>query len=125
MSEALCLSALISSGLTVLLPFGDNERYDFVVDNNGILERVQCKTGKIYNGAVRFSTSSSQTHRKRGRQNYIGQIEKFMVYCPQNHGIYLVPIDHCPKSMMNLRIDSPKNKQSIGIKYAEDYLFSS
>jgi PD-(D/E)XK endonuclease len=45
--------ALHMQGYTVLLPFGENSRYDLVVDT-GSLRRVQCKTGRLRNGKVIF-----------------------------------------------------------------------
>lgn len=42
--EARVLSELISLGIPVCLPFGDNERYDLVADFNGRLVRIQVKT---------------------------------------------------------------------------------
>jgi hypothetical protein len=45
-TEAIILAELIRNDLVVLLPFGDNQRYDFVVDNHGEFIRIQCKTGR-------------------------------------------------------------------------------
>ena len=42
--EAKAISWLVEHGISVSIPFGDNERYDLVIDNNGSLERVQVKT---------------------------------------------------------------------------------
>ena len=39
--------ALQSAGYTVLLPFGENTRYDLVIDDGARLARVQCKTGRL------------------------------------------------------------------------------
>jgi hypothetical protein len=84
-SEAQCIAALLKRGKIILMPFGDNQRYDFVTDEgDGIFCRYQCKTGRINNGCILFSTSSSQAHRGKGKQSYIGQIENFAVYCPDN-----------------------------------------
>jgi hypothetical protein len=51
--------ALIDVGLEVSVPFGENCRYDLVVDRAGDLTRVQCKTGRLRDGAVRFATAST------------------------------------------------------------------
>jgi len=44
--------ALESAGYAVLLPFGENTRYDLVIDDGQRLARVQCKTGRLRGGAV-------------------------------------------------------------------------
>ena len=49
-------------GWDVLVPFGENTRYDLVVDRGTQLQRVQCKTGRLRNGAVVFRTCSSYAH---------------------------------------------------------------
>ena len=85
-SEAIILAALLRAGYNPLLPaFTDNQRYDFVLDmGDGRFLRVQAKTGRLLEaeGIIVFPTSSSQTHRGRGRQDYRGQADYFAVYCP-------------------------------------------
>jgi PD-(D/E)XK endonuclease len=44
--------------MTVLLPFGVNQRYDLVLDLDGHLVKAQCKTGRLRKGVVSFSTRS-------------------------------------------------------------------
>jgi hypothetical protein len=70
----------------ILLPFGRNTRYDLVTDNGSRLSRVQCKTGRLRDGAVRFATCSNYGHHsspQAGRRDYAGQIDEFAVYCPE------------------------------------------
>src|SRR5262249_30713483 len=43
-SEAIILAEFLKAGFPVLLPFGDNQRYDMVVEVGGRFLRVQCKT---------------------------------------------------------------------------------
>jgi hypothetical protein len=47
--------ALRELGLDVLVPFCENTRYDLVIDDGKCLARVQCKTGRLRGGAVRWS----------------------------------------------------------------------
>jgi len=51
--------ALSRAGFTLLVPFGENTRYDLVIDDGLQLSRVQCKTGRLRNGAILFPTCSS------------------------------------------------------------------
>jgi hypothetical protein len=63
-SEAQVLATLIDAGYHVAIPFGENHRYDFIVeDPNGRLLRIQVKTGRLKNGAIRFNGFSSHSHR--------------------------------------------------------------
>jgi PD-(D/E)XK endonuclease len=43
-TEAVVLAEFLRAGFPVLLPFGDNRRYDLVVEAGGRFLRVQCKT---------------------------------------------------------------------------------
>lgn len=122
-SEAVILAKLILRGEVVLLPFGDNQRYDMVLDRGGVFVRIQCKTGRIRNGTLIFPCRSVAGGLKKNRRDYRGQIEFFAVYCPDNENVYLVPVSEMPTSNGHLRvaplgIQTPKTT----IKWANDYL---
>src|SRR5690349_7101418 len=105
-TEAIIQARLLQMGCVVLLPHGDNQRYDIVIEKNGIFYRIQCKTGKLYdNKIVKFSTRSTQYHRGGKSQGYSGQIEYFGVYCPQNDRCYLVPVADCGTSSKTILDD--------------------
>jgi PD-(D/E)XK endonuclease len=121
-SEAKILSALLDKNLTVLKPWGDNKRYDFVVEKDGVFYRIQCKTGRKDNEVINFCPRSVTT--KNGKAvsvSYIGQIDFFMVYCPDTNSIYCLKVDECPIDKCYLRLSPTKNKQNKGIKMASDY----
>src|SRR3954469_24132790 len=92
-TEATILAELIRRGYAVLLPFGTNQRYDLVLDIGGEFVRAQCKTGRLKRGVVEYSTRSVRSNRKEIlTRNYAGQVEIFLVHCPQTGGIYAVPV---------------------------------
>jgi hypothetical protein len=117
--------ALRSMGFVVSEPFGENARYDLVVDDGDKLARVQCKTGRLRLGAVRFATCSSHGHHRNPadcRRTYAGQIDLFAVYCPETSRVYLVPVDDVPnQSAAALRVDAPRNRQRKRIREASAY----
>ena len=119
------IQALQESGCTVSVPFGENVRYDLVIDDGETLARVQCKTGRLRRGAVRFATCSCYGHHARpsqSRRDYMGQIDYFAVYCPETTGVYLIPIeDVCTRSQAALRIEPSRNHQLRGVRLAEKY----
>lgn len=92
-SEAMVIAFLLKAGLSVLKPFGDNQRYDLVIDVKGSFYRIQCKTGHlkgVRSHCVRFPTASTYAHRGGKRRGYGGQVELFGVYCPETDEIYFV-----------------------------------
>jgi hypothetical protein len=66
--------ALKLRGETVLVPFGENVRYDLVADNGRRLSRIQCKTGCLRDGVIRFNVCSSYSHHAKppvdAKRNY-------------------------------------------------------
>jgi hypothetical protein len=117
--------ALHEIGLPFLVPFGENARYDLVLELGTKLARVQCKTGRLRNGAVLFAACSCYGHHrnpKTARRDYAGQIEFFAVYCPQTSGVYLIPIGDLPNRVSAaLRVTPPRNNQRRLIRFANDY----
>ena len=121
-SEAAILSELVRRGYSVLVPFGVNQRYDLVLDLDGRFVRAQCKTGRLRNGAVLFSTQSIRTNRTQIEfRGYRGEAEYFLVYCPANAGIYAVPVDETPARQMSLRVSPSQNGQAVGVNLASEY----
>ncbi len=125
-SEAIIIAKLVEVGYGVLTPFGDNLRYDLVMeDADGNLYRIQCKTGWMdeKKTVIKFATASSYNHtmKNKGWKNYRGQIDYFAVFCPENRGIYLIPIDHTGVTQMNLRLTVTKNNQEKNVRWAKDY----
>ena len=129
-SQAYIIAKLLEVGYNVLTPFGDNARYDVVIeDDDGIFYRVQCKTGWTKNeGAlIEFATASSYYHTKagrteHGRRDYRGQIDYFAVYSPDTEKVYLVPIDLIETTTSaRLRLVQTKNKQGKNVRWAKDY----
>jgi hypothetical protein len=128
-STLAAMLALESAGFKLLLPFGENIRYDLVIDDGVRLTRVQCKTGRLITGAVRFRVCSSYAHHASATtryRDYEGEIDYFAVYCPETSGVYLVPIEDLPlKSQGALRVAAPRNSQRRRIRLASDYEIGS
>lgn len=121
-TEARVLAALLETYDTVLLPYGGNSRYDLAVDTPEGFKRVQCKTGRLRDGTIRFKTCSSTTRRPNGRmKDYFGDADYFGVWCPELKTVYLVPVSVCGTREAWLRVDAPRNNQASGIRLAKDY----
>jgi hypothetical protein len=119
------ISVLRELGYGIYLPFGENTRCDFMLERDGFVDRVQCKTGRLRKGAVVFNVCSSYAHHRSAqvqKRTYHGEIDLFAVYCPETSGVYLVPISHLPVIRRGfLRVDSPKNNLRDRVRWAADY----
>jgi hypothetical protein len=123
------LAALYELGYAILMPFGENTRYDLAIDDGERVYRVQCKTGRLRRGAVLFNTCSSYAHHphpKVIKRDYAGEIDFFAVHCPETTDVYLVPIeDVATKRIGSLRVFPSRNNQQKGIRDANDYLVAA
>jgi len=121
-TEAAILSELVRRGYHVLLPFGNNRRYDLVIDIEGQFVRAQCKTGRLVRGVVRFSTKSVRSNTARTvTRGYTGEADIFLVHCPETGRIYSVPVGEAATGQMYLRVDPTVNGQVQGVNWAKEY----
>ena len=122
LSEGIVLAYLLKKGYSVSIPFGNNQRYDFILDEGGKLLKVQCKTARFTNGCVCFSVASVNGFNGK-RTTYAGQEDLFLVYCPQTDAVYRFPAEEAGKSAMYLRVDKNRGGATSKIKWAKDYMF--
>lgn len=121
LTEAKVLAHLVEQGKTVLQPFGDNQRYDLVIDNGGEFVRVQCKTGRIKDRAVVFDTSSTNyTEGAWEKNGYDGEADVFIVHVPELDNLYSVPVEDAPSRSMSLRLRSERDDHPM-INWASEY----
>ncbi len=129
-TEAHILAALVDAYPDVLLPWGENSRYDLVIDTGTDFIRVQCKTGRLRAGAISFRPYSSTYHHPtyagRGKadfcqHDYRGEADVFGVYCRDTGGVYLVPVGEVGRAAVSLRVAPTRNNQRRGIRWAADY----
>lgn len=121
-TQASLVKALLIKGFPVLIPVGDNQRYDLVIQEGEQFKRIQCKTARLKNGKLIFNTASTSPYYK-GRKSYLGEIDYFGVYCLELDKNYLIPIEHIStKAEGCLRLDPPKQNRSLSkIRFAKDY----
>jgi len=123
-TEGMVLAGLLRAGYRPLVPFGGGHRYDLAFDQDGVLRRVQCKTGHLVanGGAISFHVSNAQGHySNRRRASYHGDADFFGIYCPGVEGVFLVPIEEVGRSTARLRLAPATNGQGSGIRMAETY----
>lgn len=125
-SEFKVKTKLLELGFTVLEPLTNSLPYDLLVESNNRFYRIQVKTGRIKNNVVLFDTCGTACNMiKTSKKYYQGKIDFFAVYCPENTGYYLIPIEQATRSTMNLRLFPAKNNNTKLIKWAKDYLFDT
>ena len=122
-TEVSCMLEFMKLGYPVLIPYGDCQRYDFVVEINGKFYRIQSKTANdtyIDEGYIVFRCDNTTT--KNGKVVHHSYDENEIDYFPTfyNGKCYLVPVNECSREK-RLRFTAPKNGQTRGITFASEY----
>lgn len=123
LTEAKILAALVATGYSVFIPFGDGHKCDFVIDDSVSLRRVQCKTGRVRNGALLFC-AYSKAGNGSARVGYRGLADLFAVLNPDDGKVYLVPVDEVGETDVTLRLIPTLNNQTQRVRWANFYLLS-
>jgi hypothetical protein len=121
LSEARILAALVSAGYLISIPFGSGHKYDFIADDLTRLFRVQCKTGRVKNGALIFN-AYSQSGNGSIKASYRGLADLFAVLNPDSGIVYLIPVDDVGVTEVTLRLGPTANNQMRGVRWAETFL---
>ncbi len=125
-SEAALVALFVQAGYLVSIPFGENHRYDLIVDGGNGLRKVQVKTGRLRHGSIVYNCCSSHAHHGGPTtRHYVGQIDYFAIYCPELASAYLVPIGEAPKGKGYLRVDPAVNCQQRRVRWARKYAFGT
>ena len=129
-TEMECMLECMKLGIQVSIPFGEDSRYDFILDYKGKLYRIQSKhCSEILDSNNQIVAIKFKTVRQSGsnattyiRTKYTKEeIDYFST--SYNGKCYLVPVEQCSIEKI-LRIAPPKNGQTKGISFLKDYELS-
>jgi hypothetical protein len=121
LTELQCLTAFYELGYKVSIPYGENCRYDFILDVNNTLLKIQVKTSRfVSEECFVFSTRSTRVNSKGNfSKNYTkDEIDYFATFYQGK--CYLIPVEECGVEK-KLRFCYPSNGQKKGISLAQDY----
>lgn len=119
-AEAFVTYLLKQNGFSVLVPWGEDNRYDLVTEKNGVFKRIQVKYATPKNGAVEVRARSCNNY------NIIRyspkDIDIIAVYSSGSNKVYFIPLSGIgDRSTCNLRLEPTKNKQKKFIVLASKY----
>lgn len=113
--------AATKKGLVVSKPFGDNQKYDFIVDSGGKLSRVQIKSCYVKaklkrgHGARYYDVNAACGNGDRSvRKSYQAKDVDFLVlFIKESYDFYIIPIKYV-KDLKRISIfpDSTESKWS-------------
>lgn len=116
-TELQCIAAFAEKGYTVSIPYGDGARYDFIVDMDNRLWKVQCKT------ATRQDEGVYKIECRSGHSNCTGYVHKSYTeneidfFCTViDKQCYLIPVQEASSSK-TLRFIAPKNNNKVTLAF--------
>lgn len=117
---------LSEKNFPVSFPYGDNRRYDLIVEReDGSLQKVQVKytesDGKVI--SVRLRTTTRTTDKQLSfKTPKREEIDFVAVYDKTTDQCFYLPVSLCGgKNQIQLRLQAPKNGQKQGVHWAKDY----
>lgn len=124
-AEARVLADLVGRGLRVAIPYGDNARYDLILERAGKFERVQVKyveSGKEVITLRCYSTTVKAGGVYTTNLYTPDQIDWIAAYDRDSETCYYVPAAHLnDQGYVTLRIAFPRNAQTKGVRWAAQY----
>jgi PD-(D/E)XK endonuclease len=124
-AETWFLADMVQRGYKVAIPYGENWRYDLIVDRGFKLERVQVKYvesgGESF--VVKCHSSSIQSGSQYSQKQYTAdEIDWIAVYDASMARGYYLPISTVGNQpQIVLRISPAKNGQTKGVRWAKDF----
>lgn len=119
-AEAFVTYLLKQHGFNVLIPWGEDNKYDLVSEKNGIFKRIQVKYSTPKNGTVEVRIRSCNNY------NIIHyspkDIDIIAVYSSNQRKVYFIPLKGIKnRSICKLRLVPTKNKQKKYVVMASNY----
>ena len=121
-TEQQVATEFLKLGILVSKPLVQSSRYDFIVDINNRLYKIQVKTGTFKEDAyLEFATSTSHTNTKGTLNISYSETDVDFFATMYENQCYLVPYELCGKRAQRIRFVPTKSGQTKGILFAKDF----
>ena len=121
-AEAFITFTLKQHGFNVLLPWGEDVRYDLVAEKNGVFKRIQVKYVTPKNSVLEVAMRSSNNHSVKPYSEK--EVDVVAAFCPKQEKAYFIPVNKTSnKRVCKLRLEPTKNKQQKKVTMASEYEF--
>ena len=109
-TELICMQKFIELGYIVSVPYGNNSRYDLLVDNGKTIWRIQCKTAKLYdNGSYHIQTCNKITNATKRKTKHYTKDEVDFIASIIEDQLVIIPVELIENSTgKRFRTELPK-----------------
>ena len=124
LSELRVITKLVEMGFIVSQPYGDNAPYDFILDKDGELLKVQVKTvNDLKDGSMRISLSKREGAKRLKRKAYfLLDVDSVIAYSRVTNQFYYIDLHKYQYGEILLRPKSSVKRMIKTINIAEDFL---
>ena len=117
-AELAVATRLMKEGWNVLVPYGENTRYDLVAERGDRFLRIQVKYSTPKDGRLYVNCRSSNNW---SILPYTAkEIDVIAIYNVRDESISFVPVAKMRKSAMYLRLDPTKTNQRLRVRFAKE-----
>lgn len=120
LTELQCQKDFIQNGILISQPIVQDSKYDFIIDLEGKLLRIQCKTSSLSEDGNFITFKAKSTNIRTMKDTYYTKKDIDFFYTYHQGVSYLIPVEKAGKGETRLRFVSnqPKNPN---IRWAKDY----
>ena len=122
LTELQCQKDFISRGFLVSQPIVADSRYDYVVDINNHLYRIQCKSASLSEDKTFINMKTKTTNIRTMKDKFYSSEDIDYFYTTYNNIAYLIPVNKAGHGDTRLRFSS-SNQNNPNIRWAKDYEF--
>jgi len=118
-AELAVATRLMKDGWHVLLPYGENTRYDLVAEKDNRFVRIQVKYVTPKNGVLYVNCQSSNNWSVLPYT--AAEIDAIAAYNAATGDVYYIPVESMRRTAMKLRLEPTKNHQKLHVRFAKDF----
>lgn len=123
--EAYAIAKFTEQGIRVSKPLSENCPYDFIVDWNGELYKIQVKTTeRCKKDTMIYRITRTNPFKLTNERYHDGEIDFFFLYCIETGWCGLISLKESAGSELDIHYNFPKSNNFNGYKMQQDYEFS-
>ena len=123
LTELQCQKDFIQKGILVSQPIVQDSKYDFIIDLNGKLYRIQCKSSSLSADEKFITLKTKSTNIRTMKDSYYTKEDIDFFYTYHQGVSYLIPVEMAANGETRLRFIS-NQPNNPNIRWAKDYEFN-
>lgn len=123
LTELQCQKDFIQKGILISQPIVQDSKYDFIIDFNNWLYRIQCKSSSISEDNNFITLKTKSTNIRTMKDTYYTKKDIDFFYTHYNGVSYLIPVEEAGRGETRLRFVS-NQPNNPNIRWAKDYEFN-